>query len=130
MNVKLFIFRIFGLPIIAALAVAFGGIQASIFGAALLAFPVALLFTAVSERLFRQKLMGKIGKDPIAWYFMHLVYESALIALLFWGAFAIFGWSAAGWGAIIGGAAAWILLTWDTLGSLLPLIPLWLATRR
>jgi len=130
MSPKFFAVRIVALPIIAAVIALLGGISATFYGAAGVAFLGALIFTMVSERLLRQKLMGKIGGGPMSWYFVHLVGETATIALLTWGAFAIFGWTASGWVAIAGGAAAWVLLTWDTLASWLPLIPLWLATRR
>ena len=122
--------RVIALPIIATVVALLGGISATFYGAAGVAFLGALVFTMVSERLLRQKLMGKIGGSPISWYFVHLVGETATFALLTWGAFAIFGWSAAGWVAIAGGVAIWLVLTWDTLASWLPLIPLWLATRR
>lgn len=130
MSPKLFVVRIVALPIIAALIALLGGLSATFYGAAGAAFLGALVFTMVSERLLRHKLMGKIGGSPISWYFVHLLGETATLALLTWGAFALFGWTASGWVAIIGGVAAWLLLTWDTLRSWLPLIPLWLATRR
>lgn len=129
MSPKILLFRIIALPAIAALVIFFGGISASMLGAVLLAFVAALLFTAVSERVFRQMLFGRFATVLGAW-FVHLALETVFIAALCLGVFALFGWQANGWVAIAGGAAVWLVLTWDTLGTLLPLIALWLATRK
>lgn len=130
MTHTLFFVRIFGLASIASVIALLGGVSASIYGAGLVAFVGAILYTTISERLLRRKLLGKIGGSPISWYTVHLVNETVVAALLTWGAMALFGWTAGGLVAILGGVAGWILLTWDTLGSLLPLIAMLLAVRR
>lgn len=122
--------RVIAVPALAAVAAVTGAITSSWWAAALMGFGGALLFTAFSERILRGKLMGKIGKDMMTWYLVHLVGETAAIAVIGMLFSLLFGaaiasayafWTFAG--------VIWLFLCFEMISSLLRLLPMWLATR-
>lgn len=126
MSPTLLVIRSLGLASIAMVIALLGGVSASFDVAGFVAIVGAILYTIISELLLRRKLFGKIGGGPIRWYADLLINETALAAVLNASAFALFGWTAGGWVAIIGAVAGWLLLTWDTLRSLLSRISMFL----
>ncbi|HEY9788028.1 MAG TPA: hypothetical protein V6D17_21750 [Candidatus Obscuribacterales bacterium] len=131
MKPRAFFIRLAGLPILATVASLVGAVTSSWWAAALMGFLGAIVFTFVSERIVRGLLFGKIGAGPLAWYFVHLLEETAAIALIA----VIFSFL---FGASIGGTLAfsimafviWVFLCKEMLGNIGALLPMWLATRR
>lgn len=123
--------RVVGTPLLAAGASLLGAITSSWWAAALMGFFGALVYTFVAERLLRGKLMGKIGKDPLAWYFVQLVGETITVAII--GAlFAlVFGVAVASTAYFwIFAGVMWVFLCNEMIGSIGRLLPFWLATRK
>ena len=89
MSLNAFLFRLGAMAVLFLLASVFGAITISWWAAVLSGIGIGLAFTFVSERILRGLLMGKIGNGPIAWYSVHLLGESAWLALLAWGASAL-----------------------------------------
>lgn len=121
--------RIVAVPAIATIAAVSGAITSSWWTAALMAFGGALLFTAFSERVLRGKLMGKIGKDMMTWYLVHLVGETIAIAAIGMLFSLLFGVAIASSSFWLFAAATWLFLCFEMVSSLLRLLPMWLATR-
>lgn len=123
--------RVVAVPVVAVVASAFGAITSSWWAAALMGFLGVLIFTAVSERVLRGMLFGKLGGGVGSAYFVQLVGETitlALIGLLF---SAVFGaaianslsfWVAAG--------VTWFICSYEMITRIPGIFALWLATRR
>lgn len=108
-----------------------GAITSSWWAAPLIGFAFALVFTLISERLLRQKLMGMIGKTPLAWYAVHLLAESITIIALAWLSSLLFGINAVpGWSFTVMALLTWGYLCKEVLYKLPETFAFWLATRR
>lgn len=131
MNRNEFFARICIVPVLFLVASLLGAITSSWWAAPLIGFGFALAFTFVSERLLRQKLMGKIGGSPLSKYTVHLIGETLTIAALASLCSIFFGMEKVpGWTYNIMATATWGYLCKEMIFNLSSLIALWLATRR
>lgn len=122
--------RLVVVPALAFFASVAGAITASWWAAALLGFVGVFAFTAFSERILLQKVLGKVGKDPMTWYFVHFVGETLAVILLGIGLGLAFG---VGIGSTLAFCAfafvTWLYVSWENTSRMFGLLPMWLATR-
>ncbi|MDX1986245.1 MAG: hypothetical protein SFV17_06130 [Candidatus Obscuribacter sp.] len=131
MNKNQFFARICIIPALFLAASLSGAITSSWWAAPLIGFGVALVFTFVSERLLRQKLMGKIGGGVLSWYTVHLIGETLTIAALVWLCSILFGMGKVpGWTYTILALATWVYLCKEMIFKLPGLFAMWIVTRR
>lgn len=131
MKLNDFIARICIVPALFLGASLLGAITSSWWAATLLGFTFALAFTFISERLLRQKLMGMIGKTPLAWYSVHLLAETITIVALAWLCSVLFGMNTVpGWTFTLMALLTWGYLCKEVLYKLPETFAFWLATRR
>ncbi|MCC6980614.1 MAG: hypothetical protein IT343_20005 [Candidatus Melainabacteria bacterium] len=122
--------RIVIVPAIAFFASVMGAITASWWAAVLLGFVGVFAFTAFSERILLQMVLGKVGKDPMTWYFVHMVGETLAVVALAVGLGLAFGVGIGG--TLLFSAFAfvtWLYVSWENTSRFFSLLPLWLATR-
>ncbi len=131
MNPQTFLKRVVAVTVVAVLASVFGAITSSWWAAALMGFVGTLAFTAVSERVLRGKLFGKLGGGVGSAYFVQLVGETitlAAIGLIFHFAFgAAVASTLAFW---VAAGITWFVLSYEMITRIPGIFALWLATRR
>lgn len=129
MSLNAFLFRLGAMAVLFLLASVFGAITISWWAAILSGIGIGLAFTFVSERILRGLLMGKIGNGPIAWYSVHLLGETAWLALLAWGASVLGLAFVPAWPAYLFGFLVWAVLCQEMLRKLPGMIIMYLAIR-
>lgn len=122
--------RLFIVPAIALVAALTGAITASWWAAALLGFVGIIVYTMFSERVLRAKVLGKIGKDPMTWFFVHFVGETVAVVGLALALGLTFG-VAIGSTLLFSVFAfgTWLYVSWENTSRMFGLLPMWLATR-
>lgn len=127
---KTFVARIVAVPVVAVVASVAGAITSSWWAAALMGFVGTLLFTFMSERVLREKLFGKLGSSPMAWYTVHLLGETAVVALIAALFHFVAGASVAnGTYFIVAALIIWVAFCYEMIGKIFGLLPFWLQTR-
>lgn len=129
-----FFVRLAIITALGVLASIFGAITSSWWAAGLMGLGGALVFTRISEVVLRNRLTTpiseKLGGAPMAWYFVQMVGETAVIALM--GAFFVLVC-----GAHVASALpfyvlltlAWCVLCGEAAFKWASLIPLWVSSR-
>jgi hypothetical protein len=131
MKLNDFVTRFCVVPVLFLVASLLGAITSSWWAAPLIGFAFALAFTAISEHVLRQKLMGVIGKSALAWYSVHLIAETITIVALAWFSSVLFGMhTVPGWTFTVMAFLTWGYLCKEMIFNLPSMFAIWLATRR
>lgn len=125
-----FFFRLIAMTIIGAAAGLIGVISSSWWAGGLFGLLFGMVFTLYDQRILVQKVFGKLGQEPLFWYFIHAVLGGIGYVTMLYAFGFIFSINAiGGWLFFTFATINYAILCERSLRVLFQLLPIWLATR-